>query len=147
MVQAKVSVDDKALNLMELCKMSVVESLVAEHSIYREELPRPEWLLLSDLFQVPRRNSSCMSPKDVLEGFLRLPLVVIPAASVASFLVHFLHLLEVFLVLNCGLLWMRDEEGIVGISSGMGLRLEEGVEVPEGAFHVTVSVHFLEAHL
>lgn len=88
-----------------------------------------------------------MSPKDVLEGFFRLPLVVISSASVASFLVHFLHLLEVFLVLNCSLLWMRDEEGIVSVSGGMRLRLEEGIEIPERAFHITVSVHFFEAHL
>lgn len=88
-----------------------------------------------------------MGPKDVFEGFLRLPLVVIPSTSVASFLVHFLHLLEVFLVLNCSLLWMRDEEGIVGVSGWMRLRLKEGIEVPERAFHITVSVHFFETHL
>lgn len=132
---------------MELCEVSVVKGLVAEHSVNREELPRPEGLLLGDLLQVPRRDSCRMRSKNVFEGFLGLPLVVVPAASVASSLVHFLHPLEVFLVLHCGLFRVQDKEGVVGVSGGMGLWLEEGIEVPERAFHVAVSVHFLEAHL
>lgn len=51
-VQAQVSVDHKTLDLMEFCEVSVVEGLVAEDSIDREELSWSEWLLLGDLFQV-----------------------------------------------------------------------------------------------
>ena len=147
MVQAQIPVDDEAFDLMELSQMSVIKRLVPEDPIDREKLPWPERLLLSDLLQVPRRDSSCVSPEDVLERFLRLPLVIIAAASVSSFLVHFLHLLEIFLVLNCRLLRVRDEEGVVGVTGRMRLRLEERIEVPEGAFHISVGVHLFKAHL
>ena len=42
MIKAKVSVDDKALDLVELSQVSVVKGLISEDAIDREELSGPE---------------------------------------------------------------------------------------------------------
>jgi hypothetical protein len=39
-----------------------------------------------------------------------------------------------------------DEEGVVGVAGGVGLGLEEGIEIPEGGLNPLVGGHFLEAH-
>jgi hypothetical protein len=88
-----------------------------------------------------------MSPKDVLEGFLWLPLIVVAEAAVSSLLMHVPNVLEVLLILHLCRVGVGDEEGVMGVTRGMGLRLEERVEVPEGALHVSVGLHLLEAHL
>ncbi len=49
-VQAQVSVNDESFDLMEFSQMSVVQSLVSEHSVNWEELSWPEWLFLCNLF-------------------------------------------------------------------------------------------------
>lgn len=43
--------------------------------------------------------------------------------------------------------WLCEEERVVGVASGVLLRLEERVEVPEAAFHILVRWHFFKAHL
>ncbi len=56
-------------------------------------------------------------------------------------------LLEVPFVLNVTLGRVSDEEGIMCITGRMGLRLKERVEVPERTLDISISPHFLEAHL
>lgn len=58
-----------------------------------------------------------------------------------------LNVLEVLLVLNGCLHWVRNEESIMGITSRVSLRLEEGVKVPEGTLHISIGLHLLESHL
>jgi hypothetical protein len=88
-----------------------------------------------------------VSPQDVLEGLVGVPAVIQSQTAEPSHLMDLPGLLEVPLIVDGALGRVCEEEGIVGVAGRMGLRLEEGVEVPEGAFHIAVSPHLLEAHL
>lgn len=88
-----------------------------------------------------------MSSEEVFKGFLGLPLIVVATATKASLFMDVLDRFEVLFIVNSSLFWMRDKEGVMSISSWVGLGLEEGIEVPEGTLDVPVSFHLLEAHL
>lgn len=53
---------------------------------------------------------------------------------------------HIALILNIGLFGMGHEESVVRISSGMGLRLEEGIKVPKWGFDIPIGFHLLETH-
>lgn len=72
-----------------------------------------------------------MSPKDIFVCLFRVPFIVIAPTSISSRFMNFPNILKVLDIFNFSLFRMRDKEGVVGISGGMGLRLEEGIEVPE----------------
>lgn len=131
--------------------MSAVESFIAEDAINGEEFAGAELLSLGQVIrkhlQVPGGNGCCVSPQDVLEGLIRIPRVVETDAAVSSHLVDLSGLLKVFLIFHNALRGRAEEESVVGVAGGMGLRLEERVEVPEGALNVAISLHLLEAHL
>ena len=84
--------------------------------------------VLHCLFLAPSRAISIrlVSWKTVLMGFLD-GLAVIFWNSVTGY-------------------WVLQEESVVSISCWMGLRLEEGVEVPEGALNESIGWHLVEAH-
>lgn len=43
--------------------------------------------------------------------------------------------------------WILEEEGVVHVSSWVGLGLEERIKVPEPTLHESVSGHLVESHL
>lgn len=89
-----------------------------------------------------------MGSKNVLAGLFRLPIVTIALGSEATLRVDLLDLVHVFWSTHGAAVgWALDEEGIVGVSSWMTLRLEKGVEVPEGRLNISVGWHLFEAHL
>lgn len=147
MLQTQITINDEALNLMELSEMSVVQILVPEDSVDGKELMRFEGLLVSYTLEVARRDSSGVSSEDVFESFLRLPLVVVAQTAEASLLMDVPHCLKVLLVVHLGHFRVRNEEGVMSISRRMSLWLKQRVEIPEGALDVPVSLHFLKAHL
>ena len=156
--QSQSMTNDHSLDLMKLGQMSRVESLIPEDSINREELPRskdsrPE-KLLSNLVEIPGRDGSRMSPENILGGLLGRP-VVVPSLrlEIDVLIPSLMHLLYSLFVLDHlwrdqlrgG--WIRQEESVMGVSCGMLLGLEEGVEIEEGGLYVLLGVHLLEAHL
>ena len=76
-----------------------------------------------------------------------LPFTIIAQTSKTStILVGLFDSFQVLLIINLGLLGVGNKESIVSISGGVGLRLEKGIEVPETALDVAVSLHFFKAH-
>lgn len=131
---------------MELGQVGVVEGLVSENTIDREEFVGFEGFFVGDHFEVLGGDGSGVCSEDVFVGLFRFPFVVVSSATEPSFLVDVLDGLKVLLVLYFGCFRVGDEEGVVGVAGRMGLRLEEGIEIPEGAFDVTVGFHFFETH-
>lgn len=62
-------------------------------------------------------------------------------------LVSVLHTLGVVLRDAVAGLWVTEEEGIMGFSSGVRLRLEKSIEVPERGFDIPLGGHLVETHL
>lgn len=67
-----------------------------------------------------------------------------PKRSEATFFVCALDDSEVVFRNSKRCRWLFDEESVVSITGRVRLRLEQGVEVPEGRFHKLVCGHFLE---
>lgn len=88
-----------------------------------------------------------MSSEQIFKGFLGLPLIVVATAAKASLLVNVLYGFEVLFIIDSSCFWMRDKEGVMSISGWVGLRLEEGIKVPEGTLNVPVSLHLFKSHL
>lgn len=126
--------------------MSIIKGLISEDSVNREEFSRSERLFLSNHLEISRRNSCGVSSEDIFESFLRIPFIVIAQTSITSSLVNVLDVLEILLIIDCCLFGMRYEESVMSVSSWMSLRLEEGIEIPEGALNVSICLHFLESH-
>merc|ERR1711879_121461 len=68
-------------------------------------------------------------------GFCFAPIVPPTSRPSSAFLVHGLDVLEIVMWQVLCLSRLLYEEGVVGISGRMLLRLEESVEVPEGRLH------------
>lgn len=145
--QAYVAVGDEAFALVEFRQVGRVQGLVSEYSVNGEILHGFEFRLQSKLVQHLRADSSSVSSQQILLGFLHVPVVLVPEGAVAAFLVDFLDALSELLREVLARDGVLQEEGVVHVSGGVALRLEQGVEVPEGALHVPVGGHLVEAHL
>ncbi len=88
-----------------------------------------------------------MSSQNVLLSLLFRPDAVVTSTPEPTCLVYLLCCLPECRVINFALARVRNEEGIVGVSSWVELWLEEGVEVPERTLNVPISLHLLESKL
>lgn len=57
------------------------------------------------------------------------------------------HTVKVFFIFDGCDSRVGNKKGIMSISSRMGLRLKERIEIPEGTLYVLIGLHFLESHL
>jgi hypothetical protein len=123
-MQAKITVNYKALNLVKLGQMSVIQSFVPKHTVNRKEFMRFEGLLISYTFEIARRNSGSVSSENVFESFLRLPLVVIAQTSEPSLFMNVPHCFKVLFILDLCHFRMRNEEGVMCVSGRVSLWLK-----------------------
>mmetsp|Transcript_67126 Transcript_67126/g.187827 ORF Transcript_67126/g.187827 Transcript_67126/m.187827 type:complete len:375 (-) Transcript_67126:32-1156(-) len=130
--------------------MRRIQGLVAEHPVDREVLPRGEdagpLVLLGHLVEGSRGDGCRVRAENVLPRLVLAPVVPPAGGAPATLLVHLLHRLEVVRRQVLGLGRGLDEEGVVGVASGVLLGLEERVKIPEGALDPLVRGHLLEAH-
>jgi hypothetical protein len=147
MGKAEVSINNETLNLVELCQVSHVQCLISEHSINREELSWSEIFILGDLIKSSRRYCSSVCSENILQTLFVVPLIVISNTAISSFLMDISDFLPVLLVRDLSFGRIDYEESIVGISGGMGLRLEQAIEVPECTLNISVCLHFFESQL
>ena len=87
-----------------------------------------------------------MSTQKILFCLVDIPLVLVTKGAETSFLVNFLN---TFAILSWEVLALNgflQEECIVHITSGVTLRLEESVKVPERAFYELACWHLVETH-
>lgn len=145
-VKSDALVNNDTFDLMELSQMRGVESLVSEHTIDGEVLHGLELFLLSLLVEHLRADCSRVSSKDVLHCFLTRPARTIANGAFEAILVSVSNTLLVFLRDAVAPHWVLAEEGILQVASWMALRLEQSVEVPEGALNPSVGWHLIEAH-
>mmetsp|Transcript_1412 Transcript_1412/g.3779 ORF Transcript_1412/g.3779 Transcript_1412/m.3779 type:complete len:217 (-) Transcript_1412:673-1323(-) len=148
--QTQTSICNETFNLMKLSKMSGVECFVAEYAIDGETFPGHEdasfFVVFRKEFQHPRGDGRGVRSKNGLARLVLAPGVVPARGPVPSVLVHFLNTLQVIsgnVLRSCRRLY---EESVMRIARWVLLRLEEGIEVPEGTFDPPVCRHLLEAH-
>lgn len=134
--------NNQSFHLVELSEMSCIQGLVSEHSVNREQFGRSEnsgfFVLVSDLLEISRAYSGCVGSEDISSRLFNRP-VILPTIgflvfSLETLLVDFLHSFYVvlhFLGIVGAEFRFGEEEGVVGISCWVLLRLEERVEVPE----------------
>lgn len=88
-----------------------------------------------------------MSSEKVFLGLSLVPLILVTKRAIAPLFMNLLN----FLAIAFGEIFaggrMLKEESVVHITSWMALRLEERVEVPEGALNILVGGHLIETHL
>jgi hypothetical protein len=147
MLQSQITINYEALHLMELSKMSIIESFVTEHSINREEFSWSELFLLGDHLKVAGRDCSSVSTENIFVGLLGIPFIIITYTTETAFLMDIFHCLEICFILDSCCFWLRDKKSVVSITSRMSLRLEQSIKIPKRTFNISVSLHFLEAHL
>ena len=145
-VKSDALVNNDTFDLMELSQMRGVESLVSEHTIDGEVLHGLELFLLSLLVEHLRADCGRVSSKDVFHCFLTRPARTIANGAFEAILVSVSNTLLVFLRDAVAPHWVLAEEGILQVASWMALRLEQSVEVPEGALNPSVGWHLIEAH-
>ena len=146
--QGEVVVGHEALDLMELAEMGGIHGLVTEDTVDGEVSGGLEsTLLVGKLVQHLRRHGRGVRTEKILEGFLPLEVVAVADGTGSTNLVHGLDAVVVVLGEGYGLGRLLDEEGVVRITGGMRLRLEQTVEVPEGRLDPLVGGHLMEAHL
>ena len=79
-------------------------------------------------------------------GLFDIPITVVAFAAEPSDFMDFFYFLFVLFILNFRLLWIGNEESVVGVSGRVGLRLEESIKVPERRLNITIGLHFFEPH-
>ena len=87
-----------------------------------------------------------MGTQKVLFCLVDIPLVLVTKGAEATFLMNFLNTLAILSGEVLALKGLLQEECIVHVTSGVTLRLEEGVEVPERALNILASWHLVETH-
>eukprot|EP01137_Pigoraptor_chileana_P025788 Opistho-2@95806 len=126
--------------------MRCVERLVAEDAVDAEVLDGRKRLLLCKLVEHTRRHGRRVGAENILASLLHLPVVAVSDRAIAALFVDVLHALQIVrrnVECLCGI---PDEERVVAITCRVLLRLEEGIEVPEGRFDEVVCRHFGEPH-
>ena len=88
-----------------------------------------------------------MGAENVSLSLRHLPIILIAIGALKTMLVSFLHALSIFFRNIIAGLGVREEEGVVSFASGMGLGLDEGIEVPERGLDIPLRGHFIETHL
>ena len=148
MTQIQVAVRHEQLHLMELRQVRGIHGLVAEDAIDGEVLDGLESLgVLRGLVQHLGGDRRSVGAENVLHGFLAVPLVSVSKRTKSTFGVNLRDVLEVVFGHRQRRGRIADEEGILGITSGMTLRLEQRIEVPERRLDKLVGGHLVEAHL
>ncbi len=128
---------------MEFCEAFVVHLLVAIDTIYRENLHRG--LLM--LGQVTNRHSGCVCPQYQPFRFVKTPSVFpTPRTGYPAVFVGFRYRVDYVSSWQLSFCWVCKIEGVHHLPSRVVLRLEKGVEVPEGCFN-DGTANFCEAHL
>ena len=87
-----------------------------------------------------------MRTQNVLFCLIDVPLVLVTKGAEATLLVNFLNTVAEVSGEVLALDGLLQEECIVHVTRRVALRLEEGVEVPEGALNELASWHLVEAH-
>lgn len=144
--QRQVVIRHHALHLVELSKVRCVQRLVAEDAVDGEELDGLEAArLVGHLVQHACRDGRRVRAQQVLHGLVPLPVIPVAHGAEAAALVHRLHGLQVLLRDRQRRRGILNEERVVHVAARVRLRLEQRVEVPEGALHEAVGRHLLEA--
>ena len=109
---------------MKLRQVSGIQSLISENFVNTEVFLRHKpSLLVGQLVQHPGRHGGGVGPQQVLGGLLHLPVVAVPLGPVTAHAVDGRDLVQVVLGEVFGGGRVRDEEGVVGVSGRMLLRL------------------------
>ena len=145
-MQSDATVNDDTLHLMELSQVGRVQRLVSEDSIDREVLHRLEILLLCLLKEHLRADRCCVRSQDVLHRFFGAPARTVAVGAGQTVLVRALHALFILFRHTIAVDGILAEERILQIACWMALRLEQRVEVPEGALDPAICRHLIEAH-
>lgn len=87
-----------------------------------------------------------MSTQKILFCLVDIPLVLVTKRAETAFLMNFLNSFAILSGEVFALNGLLQEECIVHVTSGVTLRLEEGVKVPERALNELASWHLVEAH-
>mmetsp|Transcript_19612 Transcript_19612/g.28953 ORF Transcript_19612/g.28953 Transcript_19612/m.28953 type:complete len:206 (-) Transcript_19612:604-1221(-) len=133
---------------MKFTKMCCIHGLVTEYAIDGEITGWFETsLLICKFVEHLRRNGGGVCSEKVLERLFSLEIITVSNRASPSLLVHFLHSFIVILGNTDSRTRLLDEKGIMCISRGVTLRLEQGIKVPERTLHPLVGRHFLESHL
>ena len=87
-----------------------------------------------------------MSTQKILFCLVDIPLALVTKGAETTFLVNLFNTVAILSREVFALNRLLQEECIVHVTSGVTLRLEEGVKVPERAFNELASWHLVEAH-
>lgn len=143
--QSQVAVHHDALNLVELGQMSHVDCLIAEHTVDAEELGWFEdtslVVVLGEPAQHARGGCSCMRTQDELARFWIGPWRAVADRVVAANRVDAGDVCGVLGWRRERLCWVGDIESVLHLASGVLLRDEEAVKVPESGLDVARGRH------
>ena len=87
-----------------------------------------------------------MSSEDILHSLFSTPALTVANRAWQAILVSFTHAFFVLLRDAVARFRVLEEKGVMHVTSGMRLRLEKRIEIPEGTLNPFVRRHLVKAH-